>query len=105
MRTPPGKSIAITFHSHQTKKLEMRWRAILSFPPDAGSEATVDITVLDGLNAPVKAGSLELAGLLINVKDGKAAISFGDFVKGKHEKAIWLHRKGMLPIPGALTFA
>ena len=51
------------------------------------------------------AGSLELAGLLIDVKDGKAAISFGDFVKGKHEKAIWLYRKGMLPIPGALTFA
>ena len=24
--------------------------------------------------------------------------------RGKHEPAIWLYRKGMVPVPGALTF-
>ena len=33
------------------------------------------------------------------------ALAYADFIKGKHDRAIWLHRRGMLPIPGGLTFA
>ena len=38
------------------------------------------------------------------VLDGVGALACGDFVKGKHEPAIWVYRKGVSPVPGALTF-
>jgi hypothetical protein len=40
----------------------------------------------------------------IRISDGSARISYRDFIKGKNETALWLHRKGMLPVPGGLTF-
>ena len=38
------------------------------------------------------------------VRAGKGRLRCGDFVRGKHEPGIWLHRKGQPPVPGALTF-
>ena len=54
---------------------------------------------------PLKiAGSGGAAGQRLAVRDGAASITYADFVKGKHEPAIWLYRKGKAPVPGALTF-
>lgn len=105
MKTPPDKTITITFHSHQTKDRRMWWRARLTFPPGATGETPLPLAVEDGLGRPVASGVLELAGQRLAVADGSATLLYRDFIAGKHEKGLWLHRKGMLPIPGALTFA
>ena len=105
MKTPEDKSITMTFHSHQTKRREEWWRARVSFPPGAGPDSMLEIEVTDGLGAPVRAAVLELAGMRLDVAGGKAGMRYADFVAGKHEKALWLYRDGMDPLPGALTFA
>ena len=104
MKTPPDKTITITYHSLQTRHREMWWRVKLTFPPNASKATLLPLEMVDGLDRPVASAILELAGLRINITDGKAAITYGDFIKGKHEKALWVYRKDMLPIPGALTF-
>ena len=38
------------------------------------------------------------------VVDGAAQMTFGEFVAGKHSVPIWLHRRGMRPVPGVPTF-
>ena len=62
------------------------------------------LEIVNGENEPVT-GTFEFAGLKIPVKQGKGSLAYADFVKGKHEPAVWLHRKGIEPIPGILTFA
>lgn len=105
MRTPADKRIIITFHSHQTKDRAMWWRAQVVFEPGSVAESVLNIRVVDGLDAPVRDGVLELFGQRLKVVDGQTKTTYGMFVAGKHEKPIWLYRDGMLPIPGALTFA
>ena len=82
----------------------MRWKARLVFAPESTDETPAEITMVDGEGTPIKAATFEFAGAQTAIKDGRGVILCGDFVKGKHEPAIWLHRKGMVPIPGALTF-
>ncbi len=105
MKTPPDKRLIITFHSHQTKDRAMWWKAQVVFEPGSVADTILQISVVDGLDVPVAAGVLELAGQRLEVHDGKTQISYRDFIAGKHEKALWLYRDNMLPIPGALTFA
>jgi hypothetical protein len=31
-------------------------------------------------------------------------MTFAEFVAGKHSVPIWLHRKGLKPVPGVPTF-
>ena len=104
MKTPADKTIMLTLYSHPTKDLKMRWKAQLVFAPGSTDDTPAEITINDGEGTPVAAGIFEFAGARTPIRDGRGAIRCGDFAKGKHETAIWLHRKGMLPIPGALTF-
>ena len=104
MKTPEGKEITFTFGSHPTKDLKMRWEAKLAFPPGAVADTKLTLTIVDGEGAPVAKGVFEFAGMKIRIADGSAQISYRDFIKGKHETALWLHRDGMMPIPGGLTF-
>jgi len=54
------------------------------------------------LNAdPNKHGEVSIEGAH---PDGEAAISYADFIRGKHEVPLWLHRLNIEPIPGGLTF-
>ena len=105
MKTLPDRAITMTFHSHQTKRREMWWRATLTFPPDADAATVLPISMVDGLGEPVESAVFEFAGLEIRISGGKGQMTYADFINGKHEKALWVYRKGMLPIPGALTFA
>jgi len=82
----------------------MRWRALLVFAPGSTDDSSAELTIADGNGTPISAGELEFAGTRIAVTDGKGALRCGNFVKGKHEPAIWLYRKGVAPVPGALTF-
>lgn len=105
MRTPPDKTIAFTFVSHKTDRSELRWIAHMTFPPGADGSTVLPIELIDGNDEPVKSGTFEFAGRSLDVRDGRASISYADFVKGKHSVPVWLHRQGMPPIPGGLTFA
>ena len=104
MKTPADKTITLTLYSHPMKDLKMRWKALVVFAAGSTDKTPAEITINDGEGTPVKAATFEFAGAKTPIKDGKGAILCGDFVKGKHESAIWLHRKGMAPVPGALTF-
>ena len=105
MNTPPEKTITMTFVSHQVRDKKLRWAMNLTFPAGIGEDGFLDIQVEDGEGVPVKSATLEFAGKSIKIKDGCAKLAYSEFIKGKHEKALWLKRRGMEPIPGALTFA
>ncbi len=105
MKVPDGKTITITFVSQQVKDHALRWAVNVTFPGGAGPEAMLPVHAEDGTGAPVAEGVFEFAGQSVRVAGGEGAVRYADFVAGKHEKAIWLKRPGMDPIPGSLTFA
>lgn len=100
-----GKEIAFTFGSHPTPDLSQRWSARLVFPADVGKDGVLPIFIVDGNGEAVAEAVFEFAGKNIKVKDGKASITYREFLDGKSSVPLWLHRKGMKPIPGGLTFA
>ena len=104
MKTPTDKPVTFTFLSYPAKEAKLRWKMTLAFPPGATADSALPIEVVDGGDEPVAAGTLEYAGKTIRIKQGKAQMTYAEFVAGKHEKNMWLHRKGVLPIPGGLTF-
>ena len=104
MKTPSDKKIEFTYYSHPVKRPEMRWKAKLAFPPGSTDLTPAMFTIVDGDDAPVPEAEFEFAGRRIAVVGGHGEIPCGDFLRGIHEGGLWLHRKGMPPIPGALTF-
>ena len=104
MRTPDDKRVTLTFYSYPTKRLTMRWKAKVTFEPGSVDDSLATVTLVDGEETPVPRAWFEVAGQRIDIRDGRGELRCGDFVKGKHETPIWVQRKGMLPIPGALTF-
>ena len=104
MKTPPDKKIALTLYSHPMKDLKMRWKALLTFEPGSTDDSFATLEIADGEGTPVANGVFEFAGCSTKIAAGVGRLRCGDFVKGKHEPAIWLHRKAMAPVPGALTF-
>ena len=105
MRTPPDKKIAFTFMSEPSVHTALRWSARLEFPPGATADTVLPITVLDGNEEPVESARLELAGRQMQVRGGRASMTYAEFVAGKHSTPLWLYRNGMPPVPGGLTFA
>ena len=104
MKTPADKTITLTVYSHPMKDLKMRWKALVVFAAGSTDEAFAEVTINDGEGSPISAGTFEFAGMKTPIKAGKGKLLCGDFVKGKHEPAIWLDRTGKAPVPGALTF-
>ena len=104
MRTPADKTIAFTLVSHRTARAAMRWMARITFPPGSGGGDILPVEVVDGEDCPVADGVLEFAGQHLRVRGGEAGLRYADFVAGAHSVPIWLHRDGMPPIPGGLTF-
>lgn len=86
------------------KDPKMRWKAILVFAPASTDSSLAELEIRDGEGSEIRRGVFEVAGCRIQVKEGRGAVRCGDFVKGRHEPAIWLHRKDVPPVPGALTF-
>ena len=105
MRTPVDKTIAFSFGSHPERDAKLRWTAKLTFPPGAEAQTSLSIDVQNGRGQPVADGIFDLAGQRLKVVQGRASMTYADFVRGKHETALWLYRPGMPPIPGGLTFA
>lgn len=105
MKSPADKTIALRFASHPMKKLSHRWQAKLTFPPASAAETVLPIEIADGEGNPVAAGIFEFAGQKLEVVDGRSSIVYSDFIKGKHSVPLWLHRSGIEPVPGGLTFA
>lgn len=105
MKTPPDKTIIFTYVSHPVKSPKRRWQATLTFPAGADETTLLEFGFTDGEGEPLESGLFEFGGAEIAVRDGKGTLPYAAFVKGKHEKGIWMHRKGMRPVPGNLTFA
>lgn len=105
MKAPEGKTIILTFVSHQLKDLKMRWAANVVFPGSAEEGDDLPVKVEDGTGEKVVDGVFEFAGQAIKITNGEGLLAYADFIKGKHETAIWLKRPGMDPVPGSLTFA
>ena len=104
MKTPEGKTIVMTFHSHPTKDMKARWIARVTFPAGATAETCLPISIVDGDGLPVDSGVFVFAGQNLTVKDGEASMTLAQFVAGKHSVPLWLHRDGMQPVPGVPTF-
>lgn len=104
MKTPADKTIVFRFASHPAKDARMWWSASLVFPAGSDETTMLLITALDGEQNPIKSAVFEFAGQHIKVKDGKGSISYADFIKGKSSVPLWMHRKGLPPVPGGLTF-
>ena len=104
MKTPADRTIVFRFASHPAKDPRMWWSASLEFPPGSDENSTLPITVLDGEQKPIASAVFEFAGQRIKVKDGKGSITYSDFIKGKSSIPLWMHRKGLPPVPGGLTF-
>ena len=106
MKTPEGKTIAFTFMSQPTHDPKGCWVAKVTFPGGSDERSILPIEIVQGDGAPVPEAVFVLAGRRLAVRDGKARIAFADFVRGRHETALWLHRKDVPePMPGGLTFA
>lgn len=104
MRTPPDKCVTLTLYSHPMKDLGLRWKATVTFAPGSTDDTLAEVNLRDGRGEPIVTGLFELAGVRIAVTAGRGVLRCGDFVRGKHEPGIWLHRPGVAPVPGALTF-
>lgn len=100
----PDKELAMTFRSIPTAKKADGWEVLLVFPPDAGAETRLRLQATDGAGVPVGAGVFEFMGQKVRIDGGRGEMSYPDFIAGIHEKAVWLMRPGMMPVPGGLTF-
>ena len=104
MKTPPDKTVTFVYASHPTKDVSWRWEAKLTFPAGADEKTLLPLEIVNGEGTPVT-GTFEFSGRQIPVKYGRGTLRYADFIAGKHATAVWLHRKGIVPIPGILTFA
>ena len=104
MKTPEGKRIVFTLHSEPLKDLKRRWKATVAFAPESTDDSVAEVTVVDGEGIPVAAAEFEFAGSRTKIIAGGGGLKCSSFVAGKHEPAIWLHRPGVSPVPGMLTF-
>ena len=104
MKTPPGKHVALTFHSHPERDLKLRWKAVVDFPPGSNGESVLSVLLEDGEGEKIKSAIFEFAGKRIRIEDGAGELSYADFVAGKHSVPVWVYRDGVKPIPGGLTF-
>lgn len=104
MKTPVDKSIVFTLYSHPMKDAKERWKAHLTFEPGSTDETDAILDIVDGEGTQIDEATFEFAGASIMISHGIGRLKCADFVKGKREGGIWLHRKGAAPVPGALTF-
>lgn len=105
MKIPEGKTITLTFLSTNRKEKEKRWAVNVILSGGASSGDVFKVKAEDAEGNKIPEAVFEFAGTLVDIKDGVGGISYDDFIKGKHEKGVWLKRPGVEPVPGLLTFA
>ena len=105
-RVPPsGMESDFTVTSLSLAMTGTALSANVTFPGGSGPDAVLPVAVEDAAGNPINAAVLEFAGQDIAIRYGSGELRYADFIKGKHEKAIWLRRRGVNPVPGSLTFA
>lgn len=104
MKTPIDKKIVFTIYSHPTRNPSLRWKATLTFEPGSTDGSFASLSVVDCDGSPISEGIFDFAGRHLKVENGRGRLRCADFVKGKHDGAIWFRRPGGVPVPGALTF-
>ena len=105
MKSPESRSVVLTFASNPMKEKEKRWAVNVVLSGGASSGDVFKVKAEDAEGNKIPEAVFEFAGTLVDIKDGVGGISYDDFIKGKHEKGVWLKRPGVEPVPGLLTFA
>lgn len=78
------------------------WKAVVSLPaaPNRDTMMAVEVTGADG---QPERGKLQVAGVSVNLLNGKGEIKYPDFVNGIREQTVFLERTPGKPINGVLT--
>lgn len=80
------------------------WRAELEIPPVAGPETMLNVRVTGRGDVPAGQGTLRLAGCLLPLSDGAAALPFSLFLDGLRDTDVSFARVGGKPVAGRLLF-
>ena len=104
MEVPEGKTIRFTLHSQPQHDRTARWKVTVVFAGGSRGDSFAEVLAVDGNGADIVSGELEFAGRRIAVENGKGVLKCSDFIAGKHERAVWMYRRGFAPVPGMLTF-
>ncbi len=105
MNVPDGKRIVMTFVSEKSADKRLRWAVNVVFDGGSKPGSNLPIFAENADGSVIESGVFEFAGKLIPIENGTGHISYDDFIAGKHEKGVWLKRKGGVPVAGLLTFA
>ena len=100
----PDRDFTMLFRSMPLKSAELQWEVHLVFPANMGPAGALPFYVTDWDEVPIPEGHLDLMGGRWKFAGGRGKIPCADFIKGIHETAVWLHRTGMDPVSGGLTF-
>ena len=81
------------------------WFVELTVPARATVGTKLPIRVGDRVRRPIPAGTIEIAGKTLPVADGRAEISYEDFLAGIRDSRIAVRREGAAAaVPGRLLF-
>ena len=104
MKSPENKTISFLFRAIPVLHVPDFWEVRVTLHPNSTAATPLTLAATDGNVQPVKSGVFEFMGAKVMIRNGKGELPFGDFVKGIHEKAVWMTRPGHPPVPGGLTF-
>lgn len=105
MNSPADRKITLVFISSQLVPEEQRWWARLEFPASSKRGDVLPVYVSDKNGGAIAEGTFMIFGAEIKITDGSGGLPYEDFIRGKHEKGVWLFRRGTGFVPGGLTFA
>jgi len=80
------------------------WRAELTIPPNAAPETMLSVRVTGCDRMAVPDGTLRLAGCMLPLTDGCAALPFSLFLDGIRDTDVSLRRPDAEPVAGRLLF-
>jgi hypothetical protein len=100
----PDKTLFFFFRSIPKELNEDIWIVRAVLPPNAVADTPMSVEATDGNETPLESATFEFVGCRVKIENGKGTLSYGDFVKGMGETAVWMFRPGREPVPGGLTF-
>ena len=104
MKSPESKTLSFLFRAIPVQNVADFWEVRITVHPGSTAKTPITFSATGGDAAPVKAGTFEIMGARVKIVDGKGSLPYEAFVKGIHERAVWMMRPGHPPVPGALTF-
>lgn len=97
-----AETVDIVFVSTGAPDRKSKWKAVLRLSAKPNSDTKMKLAVITGEGAPA-IGKFEVAGLLVDLQDGRAEISYRDFVNGLKSSEVALIRSDGLATKGVLV--